>query len=489
MAQMILKGAEMALAAAGTAIDQGLMAALTPPRQSGPRIAELRLTGAAEGAPVPCVFGRARVAGQVIWAARFSEHRREGGSKAGRTRSYGYSLSFALAVGEGPIDGIGRVWADGKVLAMDGVTMRVHRGTEDQLPDPLIAAVEGADQAPAFRGTAYVVFEDLALDAFGGRPPQLSFEVFRRPGGVGTGLEDRLGSVCLIPGAGEFVLATDVVLRREGLTRVTAENQNNAEGRADLLLSLDQLEAQLPNVRHVNLVVSWFGTDLRCGACEIRPGVELADKPTEPMSWRVAGLERGQARVISQSGGGVAYGGTPADVAVVQAIAELKRRGFGVTLYPFVLMDVPAGNGLPDPHGGTEQAAYPWRGRITCHPASGQAGSPHKSAAAAVQTGAFFDREWGFARFVKHYAELAAQAGGVDGFLIGSELVGLTRVRDATGFPAVDALKSLAGEVRGLVGPATRIGYAADWSEPVAVRHLAQRRRIRPNLSRLVRGV
>ncbi|PVM90758.1 baseplate multidomain protein megatron [Caulobacter endophyticus] len=469
MAQMILKAAGSGQGVVGAIgaglaamVDVGLASALAPARE-GPRIAELRLTGAAEGAPTPCVFGRARVSGQVIWATRFAEHRRETGGKGGRVRSYGYSLSLALAVGEGPIDGVGRVWADGKVMDMDGVVMRVHRGTEDQLPDPLIAAVEG--EAPAYRGTAYVVFEDLSLDAFGGRPPQLSFEVFRRVGGDGTGLEDRLQSVCLIPGAGEFVLATDVVLRREGLTRTKSENQNNAEGRADLLLSLDQLQAQLPNVTHVNLVVSWFGTDLRCGACEIRPGVEAADKPTEPMAWQVAGLERGQAHLISHSGGGVAYGGTPADAAVVQAIAELKRRGLGVTLYPFVLMDVPAGSGLVDPHGGAEQAAYPWRGRITCHPAPGRAGSPHKTPAAAAQAAAFFDGQWGFSRFVRHYAVLAVQAGGVDGFLIGSELAGLTRVRDAAGFPAVGALKALAGQVRAIVGPETKIGYAADWSE------------------------
>ncbi|KSB88725.1 hypothetical protein AS593_20030 [Caulobacter vibrioides] len=469
MAQMILKGAGSGQgflgaigAGLGAMVDAGVASALAPTR-SGPRIAELRLTGAAEGAPMPCVFGRARVSGQVIWATRFAEHRRETGGKGGRVRSYGYSLSLALAVGEGPIDGVGRVWADGKVMDMDGVVMRVHRGTSDQLPDPLIAAVEG--EAPAYRGTAYVVFEDLSLDAFGGRPPQLSFEVFRRVGGDGTGLEDRLQSVCLIPGAGEFVLATDVVLRREGLTRTAPENQNNAEGRADLLLSLDQLQAQLPNVKHVNLVVSWFGTDLRCGRCAIRPGVEAADKPTEPMAWRVAGLERGQAHLISHSGGGVAYGGTPADAAVIQAIAELKRRDIAVTLYPFVLMDVPAGNGLADPYGGAEQAAYPWRGRITCHPAPGRPGSPHKTSAAAAQAAAFFDGEWGLARFVRHYADLAAKAGGVDGFLIGSELVGLTRVRDAAGFPAVNALKALAGQVRASLGPATKIGYAADWSE------------------------
>ena len=58
--------------------------------------------------------------------------------------------------------------------------------------------------ALAFRGTAYVVFEDLPLGPFGNRAPQLSFEVFRRPPGT-TGLEERLEGVCLIPGAGGTV--------------------------------------------------------------------------------------------------------------------------------------------------------------------------------------------------------------------------------------------------------------------------------------------
>lgn len=486
MAQVILSAAGKAAVGlvAGAAIN-----ALTPARQVGPRIPELRLSGAAEGAPMAAVFGRARVAGQVIWAARFKERwveGRTGGSKGPRTTSAAYSLSFAVAVCEGPIDGIGRVWADGKLMDMAGVVLRVHTGGEDQAPDPLIAAVEG--EAPAYRGTAYVVFEDLPLGAYGNRPPQLSFEVFHRPraSGAPAGLEERLKGVCLIPGAGEFVYATDAVLRRDGLTRTTAETVNNGEGRPDLVVSLDQLQAQLPNVEEVTLVVAWFGDDLRCGSCTIRPKVETTAKATIPFDWRVNGVDRAAAAVVSSSGGGPAYGGTPADRAVLQAIAELKRRGLRVTLYPFVLMDVPAGNTLPDPYGGAAQGAYPWRGRITCHPAAGRPGSPDKTAAASAQVGAFFGAataaqfgaadglptyggpagDWGLRRMLLHYAKLAQLAGGVDGFILGSELRGLTTVRDgASSYPAVTALKSLAGQVRSLLGPGTKLGYAADWSE------------------------
>ena len=108
------------------------------------------------------------------------------------------------------IDGVGRVWANGRLLDTSRVTMRVYRGDEEQAPDPLIEAIEGAGDPPAFRGTAYAVFEDLQIDEFGGRIPQLSFEVFRAPvshDGAAR-LEDLVRAVTLIPGSGEFAYST-----------------------------------------------------------------------------------------------------------------------------------------------------------------------------------------------------------------------------------------------------------------------------------------
>ncbi|WP_333896906.1 baseplate multidomain protein megatron [Brevundimonas aurantiaca] len=437
----------------GRVIDDRVIGSLSPARQVGPRLDGLKIQGTAEGAPMACVFGRARVAGQVIWAARFLEGKVKGRAGKGgpRTVDYAYSLSFAVALCEGEIDGIGRVWADGRLMELNGVAMRVHRGGEDQTPDPLIEAVEGA--APAYRGVAYVVFEDLPLGPFGDRVPQLSFEVFRRPRGAGPRLEDRLEGVCLIPGAGEFALATEAVVRREGLTRTTAENVHNGEGRADLIVSLDQLQAQLPNLKRVSLVVGWFGDDLRAGHCRVRPGVERRDKPTEPMIWSVAGVARHEAYEVSRTpsvgfaatsptGGGPAYGGTPSDESVRQAIRELKSRGLEVTLYPFVFMDCPG---------------YPWRGRI--------AGTD--GAGAAAEIAAFFGgpEDWGLRRMALHYARIAAEE-GAHGLLIGSEMRGVTWTRDAAGgFPAVEQLRTLAAECRAVVGSGIKLSYAADWSE------------------------
>ena len=441
----------------GAMIDRSLVAGLESPRQRGPRLGTLSLQGAAEGSPMAYVLGRARVTGQVIWAARFREGRKtsSGGKGGPRVVEYDYSLSFAVALCEGPIDGIGRIWADGQPMDPGGVTMRVHRGTDNQMPDPLIEAVEA--DAPAYRGTAYVVFEDLPLRPYGNRPPQLAFEVFRRPLGPEPTLEDRLEGVCLIPGAGEFVLATEAIMRREGLTRTTPENVHAGDVRTDFAVSLDQLQIQLPNLKRVSLVIGWFGDDLRAGHCTIRPGVERRDKPTEPASWSVAGLTRDDAHLISQSGGGPAYGGTPSDESVRQAIAELRARGLEVTLYPFVFMDLPAGNGLPDPHGGAEQAAYPWRGRL-----KGEGGEAADSEVSAIFGGA---EGWGLRRLALHYAELAAE-GGAHGLLVGSEMRGLTWTRDGVGqFPAVDAFRALAAECRAIVGPGVKLSYAADWSE------------------------
>ena len=466
MAQVVLGGVGQAIGGGvgraigsviGGLLDSRLVAGLEPPRQRGPRLSALALQGAAEGAPMACVFGRARVAGQVIWAARFREGRTTSSAGKGgpRVTEYDYSLSFAVALCEGPIDGVGRVWADGQLMERSGVTMRLHRGTEDQAPDPLIEAVEGA--APAYRGTAYVVFEDLPLGPWGNRPPQLAFEVFRRPRGATPALEDRLEGICLIPGAGEFVLASEAVFRREGLTKTTAENVHGGDGRSDLALSLDQLQAQLPHLKRVSLVVGWFGDDLRAGQCSIRPGVERRDKPTEPWPWSVAGLTRGTAHLISESGGGPAYGGTPSDESVRQAVAELKARGLEVTLYPFVFMDVPAGNDLPGLAGEAEQPPYPWRGRVR-----GRDGGDAVADVAAIFGG---PDDWGLRRLALHYAALAAEC-GADGLLIGSEMRGLTQTRDADGgFPAVEAFRVLAGECRAIMGDRCKLSYAADWSE------------------------
>ena len=132
-----------------------------------------------------------------------------------------------------------------------------------------------------------------------------------------------------------------------------------------------------PNLERVAIVVTWFGTDLRCGECRVLPSVDNADKATHGGTWSVAGVARAEARVVSQSGGRPAFGGTPSDDSVSDLIDELKTRGLKVTLYPFVMMDIAADNSLADPYSGASpQPAYPWRGHLTCDPAPGRRARP-----------------------------------------------------------------------------------------------------------------
>src|SRR6185437_13265881 len=299
-------------------------------------------------------------------------------------------------------------------------------------------------------------------------------------------LEPAISAVTVIPGATEF--GYDPVARVRLVSPGTTGNENAHvyPDVSDWTVSLDELQALCPNLKHVSLVVAWFGDDLRCGQCTVAPRVEAAGRDVEGAIWAVSGLSRGTARVVSNANGAAAYGGTPSDASVLAAIADLKARGLAVTLYPMLMMDIPAGNALADPlSGASSQPAYPWRGRITCDPAPGVSGSPDTTATAVSQVAGFLGSataaqfvdagttiiytgpaDWGYRRFALHYAELAKLAGGVDALIFGSELRGLTTIRGtANDFPFVDGLITLATDIRAVVGSATRLVYAADWSE------------------------
>lgn len=423
----------------------------------GPRLSSFHLQTSRDGAPMPRVFGRVRLAGQIIWASHVRETTAEtpvGGKGGGPTQTdYHYSISFAIGLCEGEIAGVERIWANGTPLDIAGVDMRLYRGTEDQMPDPIIAATEG-EGAPAFRGTAYLVFEDFPLAAYGNRLPQLNIEVLRTGSRAGR-LENLIQSVCLLPGSGEFAYAAEVVEEspRPGQTRPL--NMNNLSGKADIDLALDQLQATLPNCKNVSIISSWFATSTDIATCEIKPGIERRVRNIRNATWQVGREDRNSAYVVSTDAEDRPnFGGTPSDESLIQAIKSIKSRGMSVTLYPFIMVDAPG---------------FPWRGRLTGK-ASDVAGffGPAQTSDYSVGAGEDHHRagDYGFRNHILSHANLARRAGGVDRFIIGTEMRGLTTIRDAqNGFPAVTELARLAADVRTLLGPETGLTYAADWSE------------------------
>ena len=480
----------------GRVIDQRLLGQGAQAVETG-KVDRFRLTQAGEGAAIAQVYGRMRVGGQVIWASDFAETTTVTGGGGGKgapstpqTTEYSYSVSLAIALCEGEITSIGRIWADGEEISAHALNMAVYRGTRDQLPDPTIAAIEGADAVPAFRGTAYVVMENLGLGPFGNRVPQFSFEVLRaeEPDAPAADISVTHGvkGVALIPGTGEYALATTPVHYTDGQGGRWSANVSTPDGRSDFAAALEDATQDLPQLAAASLVVSWFGDDLRCGECRLRPKVESAEDEGENMPWQVAGLTRGTAEVIAREDDRPVYGGTPADAAVIEAIHAIQEAGKAVMFYPFILMDQLEGNGLPDPYSdaGT-QPKLPWRGRITLAKAPGQAGSSDGTLSAHNEVAAFFGtvtaadftiaggqviytgpQEWSMSRFILHYAALCKAAGGVEAFCIGTEMRGLTQIRGAgNSFVAVQAFRALAAEARLLLGAGTKISYAADWSE------------------------
>ncbi len=505
-------------ASLGRAIDQSIMGAGSSTVEQG-KVERFRLTSSGEGDPVAQLFGRMRVAGQVIWATQFSESvTTTGGGKGApsgpKTNAYTYSVSLAIGLCEGVISGVGRVWADGVEVNPDDLGMRVYTGSQDQMPDPKIEAVEGAGQVPAYRGTAYLVLEDLDLAQFGNRVPQFEFEVMRpaQPEGVDAGedIAHAVQAVAMMPGSGEYALATSPVRFDYGAGQSALANVNTPAGKADFSVATERLQTELPNLKASSLIVSWFGSDLRCGDCEIKPKVEQTTHDAAEMPWVVAGQSRATAEAVERDvTDRPVYGGTPADASVIEAITHMNEQGIDVLYYPFILMDQQDSNALPDPYtGDIGQPAFPWRGRITLSAAPDLPTSPNGTAAAEAEVAAFFGTasasdfsvgveavtqpdpldllgigqpteaaiassavtytgpdEWNYRRFILHNAALCVAAGGVDAFSIGSEMRALTEIRGAIGFAAVAEMQALAQEVRTLLGPDCKIGYCADWSE------------------------
>ncbi len=484
----------------GRVIDQRLLGQGSSVVESG-KVDRFRLTGSGEGNPISQLYGRMRLGGQVIWTSDFLETTKVtgGGGKGSapkqpETRTYSYSVSLALAVCEGEIVRIGRVWADGEELAAPDLNMTVYTGSQDQLPDPLMEAIEGQGMVPAYRGTAYVVIENLQLSAFGNRVPQFSFEVVRPEQAGQVDAEEEMTravqAVALMPGTGEYSLATTPVTYQDKNRGRWSANVNTPAGISDFSSSLDALNDELPNCGAASLIVSWFGNDLRCGECTVRPKVERKDIEGSNMRWSACGVLREGVEEITELDGRPIYGGTPADESVREAIVALREAGKAVMFYPFILMDQLEGNVLPDPYSDSgTQPRLPWRGRITLSKAPGVTGSPDGTAAAEAQVDAFFGTvtasdfnlnwqsgtsnyysgpadEWSFSRFILHYAMICRAAGGVDSFCIGSELRGLTQIRAADNrFVFVERLRALAAQVRIILGPETKISYAADWTE------------------------
>jgi possible phage associated protein len=145
------------------------------------RILSLQVQQSSQGLTLPVVYGRARVAGNLVWYGDFTtyEHKtttRQGGKGGGGVKQedvkYTYEAAVMMALCEGEIKGVTRIWRDKeKFSSPASLRLTLYKGGEEQPVWPHLQQAKHAAQAISYSGTAYC------------RPARLKrpSENFRRP--------------------------------------------------------------------------------------------------------------------------------------------------------------------------------------------------------------------------------------------------------------------------------------------------------------------
>jgi len=185
----------------GAMVGNALFPASGPDQHNeGPRYTDTKILSSAYGQAIPLVFGTYSLAPNIIWSSAVREVAtttsqdvggKGGGGQTVTNTTYAYYADVALLLHDGEIVGVRKLKFNGELKynvaddadtdsvmasALNAAAVRVYRGTETQTADPLIAAAEG-NTAPAYRGYAYIVLEDLNVTPYGGKVPQIEAEI------------------------------------------------------------------------------------------------------------------------------------------------------------------------------------------------------------------------------------------------------------------------------------------------------------------------
>lgn len=165
---------------------------LDPPKVQGPRLQDTKVQGADYGKMRPILYGMARVGGTGMGQGstsegpnKFTEHEEKSGGKGGpEITNYRYTLSFFNEICEGPIVGVRRRWANGRLVTdeyaptSDTWPYVLYLGDTAQLPDPTMETVYGAGDVAAMRGVAYESVEELDCTDYGNARPNVEYEAY-----------------------------------------------------------------------------------------------------------------------------------------------------------------------------------------------------------------------------------------------------------------------------------------------------------------------
>jgi len=177
----------------GIAIGSVVGAVVDPVVNQGPKLGELAVQRSNEGMPRAIVYGTATCTGYILdFGPTIKTKETITGEKgAPKSEQEVVYRNYAIAICEGPINGVTRVWENdklvydirpGSLMLAESAKWKQNKafymGTEDQLPDVFLELnVSGVGETPSYRGTAYMVvgLEDLTNSL--GAIPQYRWEV------------------------------------------------------------------------------------------------------------------------------------------------------------------------------------------------------------------------------------------------------------------------------------------------------------------------
>lgn len=159
------------------------------------RILSLQVQRSSQGLTLPVIYGRTRVAGNLIWYGDFVtiEHKtttRRGGKGGGGVKqvgiSYTYEAAVMLALCEGEIQGVGRVWRDKEKFDSPAqLRLTLMRGGDEQPLWTHLQQAKHQGQALNYSGTAYLCSPNYELTK-SAQIYQHNFEVIGKSGYSGN---------------------------------------------------------------------------------------------------------------------------------------------------------------------------------------------------------------------------------------------------------------------------------------------------------------
>ena len=168
--------AQIGASVLGGIIDRALFSP-RPPTIEGPVLPSDTLTASINSQDIPRLYGLAAVGSHIVWASRYNQvttTEEVGGkgapSQESRTNAYFVGISYSLAE---YVDKIEEIYFDGTVRDYKEYDSTFYNGLNN-VSDPLMQAIEGADNVNPMLGLSHLVFDALPLtNNFNNRPPQL----------------------------------------------------------------------------------------------------------------------------------------------------------------------------------------------------------------------------------------------------------------------------------------------------------------------------